>query len=70
MAGVDPSQIPAAMAHDAQMGVPTEYTKTGEPILTSAAHRKRYCRANGLYDRNAGYQDPEPVGSVKQSEGE
>lgn len=60
-AGVDPSQIKEQMAHDTKEGVPTEYTRSGEPILTSASHRKKYMRAQGLYDRNAGYGDPEPV---------
>lgn len=69
-AGVDPSQIPEQMAHDAEAGVPTEYTKTGEPILTSPSHRKRYMHANGLCDRNAGYSDPEPIGSVPHPESE
>ena len=60
-AGVDPSQIPEQMAHDTEHGVPTEYTRTGEPIMRDAAHRRDYMRANGLFDRNAGYSDPEPV---------
>ena len=61
-AGVNPEQISEQMAYDKKMGVgATRYTPTGEPILTDKSHYKRYMRANGLYSRNAGYSDPEPV---------
>jgi hypothetical protein len=41
-------------------GVPTEYTKHNEPILTSREHRKRYMKAMGMHDRDAGYGDRAP----------
>lgn len=59
-AGVHPAQIAEAMEHDRRHGVPTEYTPDGNPLYTSRDHRARHCRANGLYDRNAGYADASP----------
>lgn len=59
-AGVHPAQVAEAMEHDRRNGVPTDYTKDGNPIFTSREHRNRYCQANGLYDRNAGYGDRSP----------
>lgn len=58
--GVHPSQVRQAEEHSRRMGVPTHYTPTGEPILTSRSHRRRYAHAIGMYDRNAGYGDPAP----------
>jgi hypothetical protein len=60
-AGVMPEQIPEQMAHDRAMGVPTHYTKDGRPILENRSHRRKYLRANGLYDRSAGYGDGSPL---------
>jgi len=58
-AGVDVSQVSEATAHARAVGVPTEFNpETGNPIFTSRNHRKRYCEAVGLYDRNGGYSDP------------
>lgn len=47
--------IAAAQAQDAKMGVPTEYTKGGRPILRDAAHRKAYLKAHQMHDRNSFY---------------
>lgn len=58
-AGVDATQVEEARAYAKRMGVPTEFTKDGDPILTGPEHRKRYCEINYLYDRNAGYSDPQ-----------
>ncbi len=59
-AGVGADQVKEAMKEATKMGVPTEFnSKTGDAIFTSANHRKRYCEAMGLYDRNGGYSDPQ-----------
>lgn len=68
-AGVHPSQVPAMMERDKKHGIPTQYTKDGCPLFTSAQHRKRYCEAHGLYDRNGGYSDPRRGESRKYFEG-
>ena len=58
-AGVDVTQVNEAMAHSRSIGVPTDFNKeTGAAIFTSKKHRKQYCEAIGLYDRNGGYSDP------------
>ena len=51
----------AKMTQDAiNKNVPTEINRDGDPVFTSAGHRKKYCEAFGFYDRNAGYSDPKP----------
>lgn len=63
-AGVNPDQIEEQMEMDRQLGVPTEYTEDGLAIFTDPLHRKRYCEAYGLYDRNCfgGGLDPQHGG--------
>jgi hypothetical protein len=57
-AGVHPSQIGDAMKAASKMGVPTSFdAKTGQAIFESRAHRKKYLKAHGMHDRNAGYGD-------------
>ncbi len=56
--GVHPDQIGEAREQSIKLGVPTEFTKDGRPILTSPKHRKRYAEALGFHDRNGGYSDP------------
>lgn len=58
-AGVHPAQIKEAYAASVKAGVPTGFTPDGRAIFSSAGHRKRYCEANGLYDRNGGFSDPQ-----------
>ena len=59
-AGVDPSQVKEAAQHAKSLGIPTEFNpQTGNPVFTSRSHRKKYCEAVGLYDRNGGYGDPQ-----------
>ncbi len=60
-AGVHPKQIPEMRKFDKKHHVPTDYTPDGDPILTSPKHRKKYCEAHGLYDRNAGLNDAVPA---------
>jgi hypothetical protein len=58
--GVHPDEIKHRMAFDAAKGVPTEYNSEGDPIMRSKSHRRAFCRAHGVHDRNAGYGDPVP----------
>lgn len=60
-AGVHHKQIPEMRKFDKKHEVITDYTPDGDPILTSPSHRRKYCQAHGLYDRNAGYSDPIPA---------
>jgi hypothetical protein len=55
--GVHPSQINEAREDAIKKGVPTDFTPTGEPILRTREHRKKYMQAYGFYDRDAGYGD-------------
>ena len=65
------SQIAEAMAEDARIGVPTRYdTTTGQPILESPAHYRRYAEAHGYYkmgEKGGGYRDPQRL-SVRERE--
>lgn len=56
---VHPSQAKEAHALAQKLGVPTDFTKAGQPIFSDANHRKRFCEAHGFYDRNGGYSDPQ-----------
>ena len=58
-AGVHPDDVPKEMAFDKAHGVSTEYSD-GDPVWTSRSHRKKYCEAHRIFDRNAGYGDPVP----------
>ena len=55
--GVHPSQVKEAEAFTRAQGVPTHYTKDGRAILTDRSHRKKFCRAMGVRDNDAGYGD-------------
>lgn len=57
--GVNPDQIPEAIAHAKSLGVSCDFTKDGRAIFTSPGHRKRYLEAHGFFDRNGGYGDPQ-----------
>jgi len=58
--GIHPDDVPDMMEFDKQMGVPTEYSPDGDPVLRDPKHRRDYSRAHDAYDRNAGYGDPAP----------
>ncbi len=58
-AGVHPDQAAEAQAHAESIGIPTQFIKDGRAVFTDAGHRKKYCEAVGLYDRNGGYSDPQ-----------
>lgn len=47
---VHPRDVPRIAQEAARRGVPTEFTRTGEPILTSPSHRARYMKAFGYVD--------------------
>lgn len=55
--GIPPEHIERFRQFDRSRGVPTDYTKTGEPILRDRNHRRRYLKAHNCYDRNGGYGD-------------
>lgn len=48
--GVFPEQVPEAMETAKRLGVPTDFTKDGAPIMTSPMHFKKYARTrhNGV----------------------
>lgn len=58
--GVYPDDVPNRMAFDKAKGVPTEYNSEGDPVMRDKKHRREYCRAHGVHDRNAGFSDPVP----------
>ena len=60
-AGCHPDQIGEAHAESVRQGVPTQFTSEGDAIFESRSHRKKYCEANGLFDRSGGYGDAQPT---------
>ena len=58
--GVHPEEVKHRMKFDSDMGVPTVYNSEGDPIMLNATHRRKFCRAHGVHDRNASYSDPVP----------
>ncbi len=58
--GVHPSQRKDAYEESVKIGVETQFDGQGDAVFESAGHRKRYCRAKGVHDKNAGYSDPTP----------
>ncbi len=57
--GGHPDDIPDMMETDREVGAPkTSYDSEGDPIFTGKKHRKDYCRAHKVHDRNGGYSDP------------
>jgi hypothetical protein len=57
---VHPDQVQEAAEMDVKLGVPTEYTEDGRPILRDRDHRRRFMQAHGLFDRDAGFGDAAP----------
>lgn len=66
--GVNPDQRQEAYEESVRMGVPTHFDEEGCAILISRQHKRRYCEANGMFDRDAGYGDaaPKNVTSVRK----
>lgn len=60
-AGVHHKQIPEMRKFDKEHGVPTDYSEDGDPVFRGPKHRRKYCEAHGLFDRNAGLSDPVPA---------
>ena len=58
-AGINPDHRVEQMAADKKMGVETHYNREGQAVFTDKGHRKRYCEAHGMYDRNGSYGDPQ-----------
>ncbi len=50
--GVGPHGAENLRNHFAKHDVPTEVTKDGEPIYTSAKHRKKALKCRGMHSRN------------------
>lgn len=48
--GVAPKRIPEQVKKAKEAGIPTNFQKTGEPILTSESHRRKYGRLVGAHD--------------------
>lgn len=55
--GVAKTQIAEAMAHDAKLGVPTEYTEGGRPIFRDRGHRKAFLKVHKAQDCDGSYGD-------------
>lgn len=49
--GVHASQAQELRDHLAKRGCPTEVTPSGDPIYTSAAHRKKALKIRGMHDK-------------------
>jgi hypothetical protein len=58
-AGINPDKLETALALDQRVGVKAEYDRDGRVKFESPGHRRRYCEAHRLYDRNGGYRDPQ-----------
>jgi hypothetical protein len=52
-----PNQVAEFSRRAIELGVPTEYTKSGKPILTSKGHRNAYMNMRQAFDLDAGYSD-------------
>jgi hypothetical protein len=50
-ASVHPSQIAAAEADAAKMGVPTKFDTLGRPIFESFIHQRKYLRTQGMHNK-------------------
>lgn len=53
-AGVAPSQAKEAYEKSVKDGVPTQFTKDGDPVFTSQNHETKYLRSIGMFNRSAG----------------
>lgn len=52
---VHPDQVQEFVDDAKKLGVPTEFQPSGEPIFTSTDHKRRYCKAYHMRERNAYY---------------
>jgi hypothetical protein len=51
--GVNAEQANELRAFFQKSGVPTDVTRDGNPVYTSASHRRAALRVRGLHDRNS-----------------
>jgi len=51
--GVNAEQAGELRSHLAEKGVPTEVTKDGDPVYTSATHRRKALKVRGFIDKNS-----------------
>jgi len=58
--GVAPDQRQAAYEESVKAGAPTQFTESGQAIITDKKQRRVLARSLKLHDRNAGYSDPTP----------
>jgi len=49
-----------------EAGVPTDHDFMGRPVLTDAAHNKKYMEFRGLTDFDGGYKSPDCRGSQSE----
>lgn len=56
-AGVHKSLAGKAAEHAAKLGVPTEFTPTGEAVFRDRGHRRAFLKAHGMVDHDGGYGD-------------
>jgi hypothetical protein len=49
---VHPEQIPEAIEHARQHGVPTNFTPDGCPLIESRQHQKAYAKTRGFFNRD------------------
>lgn len=54
---VHPKQIKEAVEDARKKGVALDFDKHGRPLFRDRNHRKRYCKAYGIFDRDGGYGD-------------
>jgi hypothetical protein len=60
-AGVHPSQVEEVRSFIKDRGlIGTTVKDNGNIVWDGKRARKEYCESAGLYDRNAGYSDPQP----------
>lgn len=55
-AAVSVDMVPEYEKFDQSHGVKTEY-RDGRPVFTSRSHRREYCKAHNIFDRDGGYGD-------------
>jgi len=56
-AGVHPERIEEAIKVDRKLGVEAEYRVDGRVVFRDREHRKKFCRAHKMRDRDGGYGD-------------
>jgi hypothetical protein len=54
---VHPKQIKEAVNDAVKKGVQTDFDRQGRPLFRDRDHRKRYCQAYGIFDKDGGYGD-------------